>query len=612
MDGDEAGDVIADVTPPDRTLPTAGQLLHRMNTGAAERLTKRTIAAMRKSFTGLDHHPSEGQWAALAAVVKTMAEMAGGAAGPYAYLSALDPGVGKTYALIHFLRQLLASSDFGEVGVLVGIARLEQIRSIVSEANLSAADYAVYTSDEAMNALGRGHTPSDRAAARVLFTTHAMLERRLVQHRSFAEVDELQFRGRPRVVRVWDEALLPGKPLTVSRWQISRLLMPLARDHLDLVEDLEALADRIKDAAHGSQFRVPDLGEKHSVNLSVALEAMRGRADDEAVTSALWQLFDRVTTVRRNGRFGDVILDYRETFPDDFWPALILDASGRVRTLYRLWEARRNNLVRLLDGSKSYHEHTVHIWRTGGSKNAWRRNWPMLVDGIVATIHERSREKWLVVCHKPEAGLDVEREIRRRLAPMTSVRFTSWGRHDATNTYADIPNVILAGTLFLPRPALEALGRCAARMPSSQGPIDDADIKAVELGEHQHYVLQALCRGRVRKCEAGSCPPGTHTYIIASACSGISQTIGNILPGAKVEEWQPLPKRPKTPRPSSRKAKVLAALAEDESSLDEISAHSGLSRSTLKPILSRLVGKGEVKRMSRGRYCKARQSYKNL
>jgi hypothetical protein len=43
-----------------------------------------------------------------------------------------------------------------------------------------------------------------------------------------------------------------------------------------------------------------------------------------------------------------------------------------------------------------------------------------------------------------------------RLAVVSTLH---WGAHDATNDYANVPNIILAGTLFLRPSYYEALGR---------------------------------------------------------------------------------------------------------------------------------------------------------
>jgi hypothetical protein len=54
-------------------------------------------------------------------------------------------------------------------------------------------------------------------------------------------------------------------------------------------------------------------------------------------------------------------------------------------------------------------------------------------------------------------------------------------------------------------------------------------------------ILQALCRGSVRKSEGDQCHPA-EAWIIASARSGIPQAIPAIFPGCKVKRWKPIPR----------------------------------------------------------------------
>jgi hypothetical protein len=532
--------------------------LNQTREAAAARLTDATLASLRSTFSTYNHVPSEPQWEALADIIRTLAAMAVGICPAAPHLSALDPGVGKTQAVVHFLRTLLASPEHRDAGVLLCIPRNEQIKRIVADAGLSKGDYAVFSSDDAMNALGRGH--GRHRDAPVLFISHAMLERRVVRAGSFEDVQAFQFRGKPRAVRVWDEAMVPGKPITVSRWSISHLFHYLKGDHPALVCDLEELVGQLSAEKDGNRFELPDLAAKHDVGIDEIRAVLRGKADAERIAEALWPLFGRVVTVRQDSglevgemgavKRGNTILDYSDTLPADLWPVLILDASGRVRDVYRLWEMERGGLVRLAQGPKRYEGHTVHVWKAGGSKTAWKRGASQLLDGIARTIQTRIEEEWLVVVHKADTihHVDAERELRVRLPQSARVSFTTWGKHDATNEYADIPNVILAGTLFFPKSALEALGRCAAGFPSSKGDFERKDLAAVEIGEHHHRILQALCRGKVRKCEGDRCPPNTHTYIIAATQNGIAKSIGKVLPGAAIIPWRPHPSKPLTGR----------------------------------------------------------------
>ena len=60
-------------------------------------------------------------------------------------------------------------------------------------------------------------------------------------------------------------------------------------------------------------------------------------------------------------------------------------------------------------------------------------------------------------------------------------------------------------------------------------------------GEHRHLILQALCRGAVRRCVGEGCP-STRAYIIASRKSGIAEELPDIFPGARILPWRPVKK----------------------------------------------------------------------
>src|SRR6201982_3750477 len=82
---------------------------------------------------------------------------------------------------------------------------------------------------------------------------------------------------------------------------------------------------------------------------------------------------------------------------------------------------------------------------------------------------------------------------------------------------------------------------CTVDRRPVQGGIDPAMEKDVTIGEHRHLVLQALCRGSVRKCQGDMCAP-CNAYIIAAPRSGIPEALPAIFPGCRVVKWQPVKK----------------------------------------------------------------------
>jgi hypothetical protein len=129
------------------------------------------------------------------------------------------------------------------------------------------------------------------------------------------------------------------------------------------------------------------------------------------------------------------------------------------------------------------------------------------------------------------------------LVPVAGAKRSKPGKHQASNRWADVPNVILAGTLFM-RPSLyTALTHLAQGKPPGFHKLPSEDIQRTTIGEHKDMLLQAICRGRVRKLDGDKCLP-MHAYVIASPLSGIPGALKGVFPGCKLERWNPTNSKP--------------------------------------------------------------------
>jgi hypothetical protein len=104
-----------------------------------------------------------------------------------------------------------------------------------------------------------------------------------------------------------------------------------------------------------------------------------------------------------------------------------------------------------------------------------------------------------------------------------------------------------AGILFLPEPAYEATARATVGLKPADDVNPPANLDKIVLGEHQHAILQALCRGAVRTSKGLSCGD-CEAWVIGSSQKGITkELLRKLFPGAKVTDWTPAGKeRPKT------------------------------------------------------------------
>lgn len=116
--------------------------------------------------------------------------------------------------------------------------------------------------------------------------------------------------------------------------------------------------------------------------------------------------------------------------------------------------------------------------------------------------------------------------------------FLNWGAHKATNKYAHIPNVVLAGTLFYRTSQYEARKRLGAGLTPDYPNISDNEMKKFEIGESANDVLQAACRGAIRLSLGNTCPP-SRLYLITAPAKGIEKALPRIFPDGKMKPWSP-------------------------------------------------------------------------
>jgi hypothetical protein len=506
-------------------------------------LTGHALRSLRAFFDASDHDPSREHWTALWAIASTMERMINGECPAKVFLSPVDPGVGKSQTCAAFAKALVSSAEHRDAGMLISVHTIAEAIAMATNLEDIKHSLCVLTSDDKANALG-GAEAND---AQVLITTQQRLGR-LTEDRPFSAVKAFYFHGAPRVCRVWDESLLPGSAIVISADDLIGMGSRLRGLSPTLVAAIYEFASGLLNTEDGAAVDVPDFTASCGVSmfdLMAYLAADNGteaRRRDREVALALSVVNGRLVRVRRDGLNGSALLTYREELPYDLLPMLVLDASGRVRETYALWQASRNVIETLPAAARDYSPLTVKTWKQSGSKSGWEKNSDRLLAGIVATIESKPDETWLVVVHKPNGRIgDVEKALQAKLPAdvMGRVAVTTWGRHTGSNEWRDVSSVILAGTLFYPDSHLTALHHLCADIPVERGLVSQHEVNQTARGEHRHLILQAICRGRVRRSNGNQCLPMT-AYIIASAKSGIPAELDRIFPGCYVESWSPL------------------------------------------------------------------------
>jgi hypothetical protein len=529
----------------------------------ADYLAADTMLRLAQQFAkfaqdGHPHQPSMDQWHALEWLAEQLAKQAVGIADPVYHLSSLDPGVGKTQTLVAFIKTLLADARFDHVGIVVFANRLEELYTFPTEDTpegglvfdcfgddlegaRAAGKFAVLTHDDDWNRLGC--TPN---RGRVLFTTQVRLLTGARDKGSFSAITDFHYQGRLRQVRVWDETILPGYPITLDPDEALGLVHPI-RTRLrkaDLSKALKADMASLDGWPADTLYQMRDWGTEFDIDQEDLISCAPWKSGLQKVAAALWLLRGQVGVVRRDDYTeGNTILSYAENLPADLPSMVIMDASGRCRQTYREWIKSRKELVEGPPAVKRYGNLTIHHWNRGGGKTSWRKSGTELLDGIVKMIASKpDHEEWLVVHHKPSfrRGIpNVPKRLRELVTNPERLSFVTWGAHSAVNRFSHIRNIVLAGILFLPDPAYEATARATiGSKPADQ--IEKPDVlDQIVIGEHRHAILQALCRGAVRTSKGATCGH-CEAWVIGSSAKGIDrELLRSLFPGAKVADWTP-------------------------------------------------------------------------
>lgn len=505
-------------------------------------LTTAAMASLKAFYAASNNHPSQEHLAALEAVAQTMEAMARGTCPPSVHLAALDPGIGKSQTAIHFARALVSSAAHRGAGMVICLGRLSQVRDMAKALSLPQGSLAVLTSDPACNALSTATVNE----AQMLLTTQQLIERRTHGSR-FADTAAFYYRDAPRAIRVWDEAIEFGAPITLL-WSdiagLSRTAMSISPKFATALFDF---AGTVRGLGMGAEIAVPDFEVDHGItwrDVEAGLAGGDGSSREMQATRDLRALNGNVARAYLENERGAVALSYEQRIPDDIRPILVLDASIRVRQTYLDMETHRRGFVRLPDAVKDYADLRLHIWQTSGAKSAFAKRGAEIVQGVTNTILTKPDQTWLVVTHKAGARVkDVQASVLAGIPVNVRPRvaFLTFGNHMATNDHADAENVILAGQFFAPLSLYAAMTHAAQGRPVTDGLVSSAEVEATKRGELADVTLQAVCRGRCRK-SAGSKAMAMDAYIIATAKSGIPAAVSSIFPGCQVVKWEPFRK----------------------------------------------------------------------
>lgn len=462
---------------------------------------------------------------AISAVLATMESGLKGTLAPSYYLSAIDPGTGKSLAVALFLKAYKDAGFLPAGGVLVCVSRLDEIDTYLRNAGLTQDEVAVLTGDKERNDLGAPIERHDLAP--VMFVTQQRLEAKRGKQ-AMKGLTELFYMGRPRTLRIWDESLTLGHPSAPKIDDLGALLGPLRRSKPQMAAAVQEVMMSAWQAEPGSVITIPEgLAAPAKVGLHLE-DARRG-------LTVLAGGDVRVVDVKGDRRLAGA----GRSLPDDFAPAVILDASGRVRATYRLWADNAESVVRLPAAANDYRDMQIYVWDRSASKQTLST--PTALDDIAQAVSEKVMERpdehWLVVHYKDANQLLSHIHGRLNGEIAGRVHGLTWGQHHGTNAFAYVPNVVIVGYMNYGVPGYEALAS-AAIGGGTVLEMSDEEKAALQDGETAHQLLQAVCRSRARQARngvAGAC----RVYLCTTRSPRLNAILDSCFPGHRRGDWVP-------------------------------------------------------------------------
>ena len=521
------------------------------------------MVAVRAQFADWGHRPSEAQMYGLEQIARCIEAMAVEAHkipevenrlkgfDDSLYVSFAPCGMGKTTTLVQTVKEIVKIPQYESVGIIIFLSRRDEIEALVKEMDLDEADYSTIVGRDAtdINAMGNPH----KKTARVLFTTQKMLET-LSKGKPFAKVYDYFYKGKPRVVRIWDEAILPSRTMALTRWEMDALKEPLSRFNDKLVGLIDDLSHQMRSLEDGELITIPDFEAETGVTEDLALSWL---TKGHQAIEALYGLQGLTARIHVD-KGASVSLQYADILPEDLAPALILDASGTQSATYQLWAQDRKGIKFLKSADKNYKGLTCHHWDIGVGKGTQAKNATVveeLASGIARTIdRDVPIGKKILIVHFLQSANHAKRgvdslmdRIRAKVDPrhLGNIQATNWGRHTSTNEFQGCEYVFLAGIRQYRNDQYEVQGLAAKGQGVVVG-LTREEHDLVRYGEICHHMLQASCRGSVRKAVGDGCPSGCHLYVAYCAKNlAKSGLFDRIFPGNTYKVWEPVYRRPK-------------------------------------------------------------------
>lgn len=463
---------------------------------------------------------------------------------PAVYVMSADAGTGKSTAVQALLAEWKGKGFRGD-GTIIFLHTLAEVDAYVMGAKLDRADFAVYTSDPVYARHGAGKDAADEVP--ILFATHSMAYSRLPKTPSFESAECFYYKGKPRTLRVWDEAFLPAQHVSFDLNDLHMLPSALKGRSRNEVRLFEALQQNLSTVAAGDLIPIP--AEIRGAADTVLSSGGKVTEQARRTLEALGKLAGADAQINGSADGGWYCIGIGLPIPADIAPLFVLDASARLTGRYGDWSAYGMRVVALEPATLRYENLAIHLWDRGCGKTAMHKaNDRRTIMGAVANlVNSKPTEGFLLVMSKdfakigPDGRPTIPGDLSSVVRDAERVHVTTWGRHLSSNDHRDIPNVVLLGSYNYGDSAYDALALASTGAMNGVASVEER--RREEAAEFTNNVYQAVCRVRCRNRTEGDCKPAS-AYLIMGTSDRRRQILEKAFPGCSISSWEPTVSNP--------------------------------------------------------------------
>jgi len=464
---------------------------------------------------------------------------------PAIYVMSADAGTGKSTAVQSLLAEWKDKGFPGD-GAIVFLNTLAEIDAYITGAKLDKADYAVFTSDPVYARYGAGREAA--GIVPVLFTTHSMARRRLAGCASFKDAECFHYKGQPRALRVWDEALLAAEYAAFDLNDLHMLPSALKGRSRKEIKVFEGLQQSLATVSAGDLIPIP--AEIRAVADGVLGAGGKIAEQARRTLEALSKLAGSNAQINGSADGGWYCIGIGLPIPADIGPLFVLDASARLTGRYDDWSAYGMKVVALEPATLRYDNLAIHLWDRGCGKTAMRKadERRTIMGAVADLINSKPTEGFLLVMSKefcligPDGRPMIPGDLSSAVRDVERVHVTTWGRHLSSNDHRDIANVVLLGSYNYGDSAYDALALASTGAMNGVAGVEER--RREEAAEFTSNAYQAICRVRCRNRTGGNCEPAS-AYLVMGDSDRRRQLIENAFPGCSISSWEPTVSNPK-------------------------------------------------------------------